>query len=415
MGPSDGWVTVSYRNRVDYNVPLSSTGRVENNSRVVATLPTIRLLQEGGAKRVILLSHLGRPEGRRDPAYTLRPVAEELERLLGNRVIFLEDCVGPAVEKACEEAPEGGILLLENVRFHPEEEGSSKGPDGGKIKADPERIAEFRAALSRLGDVFVQDAFGAVHRAHSSVSGIGLEVRVAGLLLQRELEYFSRILEGDSKIDLAIMGGAKVSDKIPLIKNLLRRVKSLFIGSALCCTFNHVLRGMPVGQSLFDSEAVALVPEIMEEARRLGVEIHLSTDYVISDEFSATASRIETATVAQGIPDSMRAMDIGPQSIQTVRQLIRDAKSILWNGPPGCFDLAPAFAAGTKAIVGALTEATSKRGALTIVGGGDSGAAVAKWHASDQLSHVSTGGGASLELLEGKILPGIACLSTKPE
>ena len=390
--------------RVDYNVPLED-GRVADNGRIVATLPTIKCIVEGGAKSLVLMSHLGRPDGLRDEKLSLKPVATELERLLGTKVEFLSDCVGDKIETACRDAK--GIVLLENLRFHVEEEGAVK-RDGKKICATPGEIAAFRASLSKLGDIYVNDAFGAAHRAHSSIVGVDLTPKVAGLLLAKELQYFDQVL--GTGIGLAILGGSKVSDKIQLISNLLPKVKTLAIGGAMAFTFVKVLDGMEIGKSLFDESGAQLVPRIMEQARELGVKILLPTDFVTGSKFAADA-HVGGATVEDGIPADMIGLDIGPQSTAAIIHQIADAQSILWNGPVGVFELEP-FSRGTRQVVDALVTAT-KRGATTIVGGGDSGAAVAKFHAEGKLSHVSTGGGASLELLEGKTLPGIAALTDK--
>lgn len=341
---------------------------------------------------------------------SLRPVAAELTKLLGRKVCFLEECVGPTVEEACKKARDGAVILLENVRFHLEEEGSVKLSDGSKRTADSQAIQDFCQALTRLGEVYVNDAFGAAHRAHSSIVGINLPVRVAGLLLKRELSYFAQILEGPARLDLAILGGAKVSDKIQLIRNLLPKVRQLAIGGGMGFTFQRKLRGMAIGKSLFDEAGASIVEDIVAEAKKLGVTLLLPEDWVTGNTMSADA-RIGYATVESGIPADMMGLDDGPKSVDKLVERIQEAKSILWNGPVGVYDVKP-FEGGTKRVLEALVQAT-KRGALTIVGGGDSGAAVAKWNAQEHLSHVSTGGGASLELLEGKALPGIVALSGK--
>ncbi|PJF18178.1 Phosphoglycerate kinase [Paramicrosporidium saccamoebae] len=394
--------------RVDYNVPLTEDGKVANNQRIAATLPTLDYLLKGNVKCIVLLSHLGRPDGVRVEKLSLKPVAAELERLLKRPITFLDDCVGSSVERVCAEADGGKIILLENLRFHLEEEGTVKRKDGTHT-ADESEIKQFRASLTKLGDICVNDAFGVVHRAHSSVTGIELP-RVAGLLLSKELEYFSKVLESPDGIDLAIVGGAKVTDKIPLIKNLLPKVKQLAVGGAMAFTFLKTLHGMDIGKSLYDEEGAALVPAIMKDADRLGVKMILPVDFVTGTDLRESA-RVGSATMKDGIPADMMGLDNGPLSTQSLVEAIGTAKSILWNGPVGVFEVSH-FAAGTKAVLQALAEAT-KRGAVTIVGGGDSGAAAAKWDFEDKLSHVSTGGGASLELLEGRELPGISALSNK--
>lgn len=395
---------------MDYNVPLTETGAIANDQRIVATLPTLQLLLGRGARSIVLLSHLGRPEGQRVASMSLCPVATELGKLLGRHVLFLDDCVGPTVEETCERASDGAVILLENVRFHLEEEGSVKLPDGNKKIADPQAVDRFRQSLTRLGDIYVNDAFGAAHRAHSSIVGINLPVRVAGLLLKRELTYFARILESPTKLDLAILGGAKVSDKIKLIRNLLPKVQCLAIGGGMSFTFQRRLREMAIGGSLYDEAGAATVNDIVEEAKRLGVDLLLPEDWITGSAISASA-RTGYATIETGIPADMMGLDDGPKSVDRLVERIEGANSILWNGPVGVYDVKP-FEGGTRRVLEALVRAT-KRGALTIVGGGDSGAAVAKWNAQESLSHVSTGGGASLELLEGRALPGITSLSGK--
>lgn len=388
---------------------------VADNSRIRATLPTIQYILEADASRLVIISHLGRPDGRIVPSMSLRSCAVELQKLLARPVHFIEECVGPKVESQLvlqDPSDPCPIFLLENLRFHIEEEGSIQHKDGSKVNAAPEGMARFRAVLSSYGDVYVNDAFGAAHRAHSSITGISIEPRVAGLLMAQELRYFGTILDDPNGIDLAILGGAKIADKIQLIKNLLPRVKTLAIGTAMCFTFLKALKGTLIGKSLFDECGAALVSEIMAEAAKHNVKVILPSDFVVASEKSPHAATIDLASVDQGIPDEMIGVDIGKESEKKFVDAIHGARTILWNGPVGIFEMEP-FAGGTKAIVCALCEATQK-GATTIVGGGDSGAAVAKFAPEGgQLSHVSTGGGASLELLEGKILPGIGALSEK--
>jgi len=402
--------------RVDYNVPLreeNGTYQVANNQRITATLPTLRCILEKGAQRIVLLSHLGRPDGKVVPSMSLKPVAEELAKLLAPlKVQFMDECVGPRVDAALE-ASTSPIILLENLRFHVEEEGTVKRKDGSKETASQENVQRFRASLTKLGSVFVNDAFGAAHRAHSSIVGINLPVRAAGLLMQRELEYFGHILEAPApSVDLAILGGSKVADKIQLIENLLPRVRTMAIGGAMCFTFRSILDKMPIGKSIFDEEGAKLVPSIMAKAKSLGVSIWLPKDFVTGDKIKEDA-RIGEASLAKGgiLEADMMGLDVGTESCAELTALIRNSKMVLWNGPVGVFEVSH-FAKGTKAVVQALVEATAN-GATTIVGGGDSGAAVAQFANETQLSHVSTGGGASLELLEGKILPGIAALSNQ--
>jgi phosphoglycerate kinase len=404
VGDIPSWSGKRVLVRVDYNVPLEG-GRVADNTRIVATIPTIRHLLDKHAKTVILMSHLGRPDGVVDEKLSLKPVAIELEKLIGQPVKFLSDCVGSKVEEACQETE--GIVLLENLRFHIEEEGVVK-RGGTKISATFDQIAAFRSSLSRLGDIYVNDAFGAAHRAHSSIVGIEVTPKVAGLLLAKELQYFDQVL--NDGIELAILGGSKVSDKIQLISNLLPKVKTLAISGAMAFTFVRTLNSMEIGKSLFDEPGAKLVPGIMEQAKKLGVEILLPTDFVTGSDLSVDA-RVGSATVKSGIPTDMMGLDIGPSSTEDLINAIGKSRSILWNGPVGVFEIEP-FSHGTQKVIKALVTAT-KQGATTIVGGGDSGAAVAKFHAEGLLSHVSTGGGASLELLEGKVLPGISALTEK--
>lgn len=408
---SDGFKGKKVLIRVDYNVPLTESMQVANNQRITATLPTLRYLLEHGTHSLVLMSHLGRPDGKPVPKYSLKPVAEELERLLSRPVTFLDDCVGEAVEAACANPPAGSIILLENLRFHPEEEGSFKAEDGSKQKADPASVAAFRKSLSQLGDVYVNDAFGTMHRAHSSITGITVEPRLAGLLVQKELKAFSALLESSEPIDVAILGGAKVSDKLQLILHLLARVRTLIIGGGMAFSLLKAREGMEIGSSLWDTEGAALAPKIWEEAGARGVTILLPTDFIAAEGFREDAAT-RTVSKAEGIPEGWMGLDIGPASSAHFAAVVRNARSVVWNGPMGVFEW-PAFASGTRAVLDAMLEATKTNGALTIVGGGDSATAVAKWGATAGLSHVSTGGGASIELLEGRELPGITALTCK--
>ncbi|XP_054290546.1 phosphoglycerate kinase-like [Macrosteles quadrilineatus] len=393
--------------RVDFNVPMKE-GKITNNQRIVAALDSIKYALDKGAKSVVLCSHLGRPDGSKILKFTLAPVAEELKSLLKRDVTFLPDCVGPEVEKACADPKPGSLILLENLRFHVEEEGKGVAPSGEKIKAAPEQVKAFRESLRKLGDVYVNDAFGTAHRAHSSMLGEGYEQRAAGFLLNKELTYFAKALDNPEKPFLAILGGAKVADKIQLIDNLLDKVQEMIIGGGMAYTFLKELKGMKIGNSLFDPEGAKIVKNLTEKAKKNGVQIHLPVDFVTADKFAEDAA-VGSATIDSGVPDGWMGLDAGPKSSQLFKEVVDRAKVIVWNGPVGVFEFEN-FAKGTKAVMDAVVEAT-KRGATTIIGGGDTATCAAKWGTEDKLSHVSTGGGASLELLEGKILPGVAALS----
>jgi phosphoglycerate kinase len=396
--------------RVDFNVPQDKqTGAITNPARITAALPTIQYILDQGAS-LVLMSHLGRPDGKKAEKYTLKPVAEKLEELLRRPVKFLPDCVGSEIEAACASLKPGEVALLENLRFHIEEEGSVKNKDGTKTKADPEKTKAFRASLTKLGDVYVNDAFGTAHRAHSSVVGVDLPERVAGFLMEKELDAFSGVLETPKRPVLAILGGAKVADKIPLIRNLLDKADELIIGGGMTFTFKKVLEGMDIGDSMFDPEGAKIVGELMEKAKAKGVKIHLPVDFVCGDKFEADA-RSQTVDDKQGIPSGWIGLDVGPKSRELFADVISRAKTIIWNGPPGVFEF-DRFAEGTRSMAEAIAAATAA-GALSVIGGGDTATAAKKFKVVDKVSHASTGGGASLELLEGKTLPGVANLSDK--
>jgi len=395
--------------RVDFNVPIQD-GKITNPARIVAALPTINYALDHGAKSVILMSHLGRPDGKVVQKYSLRPVAEELERLINRPVTFLPDCVGHEVEERVNAATPGSVFLLENLRFHIEEEGSVKNADGSKTKADPAKVTEFREGLTSLGDVYINDAFGTAHRAHSSMVGIKLPQRAAGFLVKKELEYFAKALENPEKPFLAILGGAKVSDKIQLIENMLDKVNSLIIAGGMAFTFKKTLDNIPIGNSLFDVSGAEKVKYLLEKAKANDVNLVFPVDYITADKFDKNA-KTGAADDTTGITDGWMGLDVGPKSRELFRTTVLAAKTILWNGPPGVFEF-PAFAGGSKALLEATVEA-ARQGATVIVGGGDTATLVAEYGTEDQLSHVSTGGGASLELLEGKTLPGVAELSSK--
>ena len=389
---------------------MDSDKKITNNQRIVGALPTIKYASEHGAKAVILMSHLGRPDGKANAKYSLKPVVSELEKLLNKKVIFIDDCVGPQVEKTVNGVSDGGVVLLENLRFHAEEEGSSKDAEGKKVKADKAAVEEFRKGLTALGDVYINDAFGTAHRAHSSMVGVELPQKASGFLMKKELDYFAQALESPKRPFLAILGGAKVSDKIQLIDNLLSKVDSLIICGGMAFTFKKTLEGVKIGTSLFDEAGSKTVGELVEKAKKNNVKIVLPCDYVTADKFDKDAKR-GYATDSEGIPDGWMGLDCGEKSIELFKKTIAEAKTTLWNGPPGVFEMDP-FANGTKQVMEAAVGAV-KDGNIVIVGGGDTATVAAKYGVEDKLSHVSTGGGASLELLEGKELPGVTALSSK--
>lgn len=396
--------------RVDFNVPQDkATGAITNTARITAALPSIKYILEQGAS-LVLMSHLGRPDGQKVEKYTLAPVAAKLEELLGKPVKFLPDCVGQEVEAACAALQPGEVALLENLRFHIEEEGKVKNEDGTSTKADPAKVAEFRASLTKLGDIYANDAFGTAHRAHSSVVGVDLPEKVAGFLMQKELDAFAQVIENPQRPLLAILGGAKVKDKIPLINNLIDKADEIIVGGGMAYTFLKVLNNMPIGDSLFDEDGAKIVPELMEKAKAKGVQIHLPVDFVCADKFDPEANT-QPAEASEGIPDGWMGLDCGPKSAALFAEVIARAKTIVWNGPSGVFEF-DKFAVGTKAVADAVAAATAA-GAVSVVGGGDTATAAKKFKVVDKVTHASTGGGASLELLEGKVLPGVANLSDK--
>uniref|UniRef100_A0A3B0MRW9 Phosphoglycerate kinase n=1 Tax=Theileria annulata TaxID=5874 RepID=A0A3B0MRW9_THEAN len=390
--------------RVDYNVPLKS-GVVKDLTRVKATIPTIKFLLENDVHSVILMSHFGRPDGRVVDKLSLKQVVEPLSSLLGMEVNFVSDCVGPEVEQKCSNLTKGSVVLLENLRFHPEEEGEL---DGQKLS--DEKIQKFRDSLTKLGDVYVNDAFGTAHRAHSSIVGVNLPLRVAGFLMKKELDYFAKALENPQRPFLAILGGAKVKDKVKLILALLEKIDVLIIGGGMAYTFKKVLDGMPIGKSLFDSDSVDLVKEIVEKAKENGVKFLLPCDFVVTTMFSNDGP-IKLASETEGVPEGWMGLDCGPRSIQKFEESVLTAKTIVWNGPLGVFEF-PNFSKGSNEVLDFVVKAT-ENGATTIIGGGDTASLAESTGKASKLSHVSTGGGASLELLEGKKLPGVVCLTNK--
>ena len=381
--------------RVDFNVPLDKkSGAIRDDTRIRASLPTIQHLVSKGA-RVVLMSHLGRPDGKVVPAMSLAPCAQRLSELLKKPVAMAKDCIGPEVEAQAEALQDGDILLLENLRYHPEEEANEAG---------------FAKQLSSLGELYVNDAFGTAHRAHASTEGVTrfLSPCAAGLLMLKEMEYLGKALESPERPFVAILGGSKISGKIDVIENLLDKVDTLLIGGGMMYTF-YKAKGFEVGKSLLEAEKVELARSVMEEAKEKGRRFVLPVDVLVSDSLEPTAQTKVVAATA--IPEDWYGVDIGPESIKAFSVEIQKAKTVVWNGPLGIFET-EAFAQGTLAIAKALAEATQKD-VTTIVGGGDSAAAVAQAGLEDQVSHVSTGGGASLEFLEGKTLPGVAALTNK--
>lgn len=396
--------------RCDFNVPQDKiTGVITNNARIVAALPSINHALDKGARSVVLCSHLGRPDGKRNKKFTLKPVADELNTLLSRDVTFLSDCCGADVEAACSSPSEGSIILLENLRFHVEEEGKGVDAAGNKVKADAAKVAEFRTSLRKLGDIYVNDAFGTAHRGHSSMLGEGYDLRAAGFLLNKELTYFAKALDNPEHPFLAILGGAKVKDKIQLIGSMLDKVDEMIIGGGMAFTFRKVLDGMPIGTSLYDEEGAAIVPQLLEKAKANNVKIHLPVDFITGNKFAPDAEVGLAETIEAGIPDGWMGLDAGPKSRVLFDEVVKRSRLIVWNGPAGVFEF-DAFANGTKALMDSVVAKTED-GGITIIGGGDTATCAALWKTEDKVSHVSTGGGASLELLEGKTLPGVAALS----
>ena len=378
--------------RCDFNVPLDENGRITDENRIQGALPTIKYLLENGAK-VVLASHLGRPKNGPEAKFSLKPVADRLNELLGGKVTMANDVIGEDAQAKVAALKNGEAVLLENVRFHKEEE-----------KNDP----EFAKKLAGFADIFVNDAFGTAHRAHASTEGIShyVETSVAGFLIEKELEVMGGALSDPKRPFVAILGGAKVSDKIGVINNLLEKVDKLLIGGAMAYTF-IVAKGGKVGNSKLEADKVELAKELIEKAQAKGVELYLPVDTVIAREFSADAESDVCETMA--IPEGWEGLDIGPKTAAIFADVIKTAKTVIWNGPMGVFEF-PKFAVGTKAVAQALADNPD---AITIIGGGDSAAAIEQLGYADKVTHISTGGGASLEFLEGKVLPGIACLNDK--
>ncbi|WP_315789927.1 phosphoglycerate kinase [Fischerella sp. JS2] len=376
--------------RVDFNVPVDDAGNITDDTRIRAALPTIQDLVQKGAK-VILASHFGRPKGV-DEKLRLTPVAKRLSELLGQEVVKTDDCIGDEVAAKVEALQNGQVLLLENVRFYKEEE-----------KNDP----EFAKKLAANADLYVNDAFGTAHRAHASTEGVTqfLSPSVAGYLVEKELQYLQSAIESPQRPLAAIIGGSKVSSKIGVIETLLEKCDKLIIGGGMIFTF-YKARGLSVGKSLVEEDKLELAKSLEAKAKEKGVTLLLPTDVVVADKFAADANS-QTVSI-ENIPDGWMGLDIGPDSVKLFQDALADCKTVVWNGPMGVFEF-DKFAVGTEAIARTLAD-ISKKGATTIIGGGDSVAAVEKVGLADQMSHISTGGGASLELLEGKVLPGIAAL-----
>ncbi|NER48926.1 MAG: phosphoglycerate kinase [Symploca sp. SIO1A3] len=377
--------------RADLNVPLNDSGAITDDTRIRAALPTIQYLTEKGAK-VILCSHLGRPKGKVKEDLRLKPVAGRLSELLGQTVTMCDDCVGEAVAAQVNALANGQVALLENLRFY-----------AGEEKNDP----EFTKQLASLADLYVNDAFGTAHRAHASTEGVThyLKPSVAGYLIEKELEYLQNAIENPQKPLAAIIGGSKVSSKIGVIETLLEKVDKLLIGGGMIFTF-YKARGLSVGKSLVEDDKLELAKTLEAKAKEKGVALLLPTDVVVADNFAPDAND-QTVSI-EAIPDGWMGLDIGPDSVKVFQDALADCKSVIWNGPMGVFEF-DKFAVGTEAIANSMAGLT-KNGATTIIGGGDSVAAVEKVGVAEQMSHISTGGGASLELLEGKELPGIVAL-----
>jgi phosphoglycerate kinase len=373
--------------RVDFNVPMDEKNRVTDDTRILLSLPTIRFAREASGK-VILASHLGRPKGKKDPKFSLAPVAERLSQLLGIKVALATDCIGEEVQKQIGGMREGEILLLENLRFHPEEEKNEEG---------------FSKALASLCDVYVNDAFGTAHRAHASTEGMTRFVKIvaAGFLMMREVESLEKVLVSPQKPFVAILGGAKVSDKIGVIQNLLDRVTTLLIGGGMAYTFLKA-EGFQIGKSLVEEDQIGFSLNLLEKAKGK-IKFFLPSDHIAAERMDVQAKR--EIVKNDKIPSGWVCLDIGPETVKTFSEEIKSAKTIVWNGPMGVFEMEP-FSQGTFAIAKAIANSS----AFSIVGGGDSVAAVNKAGVADRISHISTGGGASLEFLEGKKLPGIEAL-----
>src|SRR5690554_4178964 len=375
--------------RVDFNVPISEDGQVSDDTRVRAAIPTLKYILDHNPRYVALMSHLGRPKDAPDPKYSLKPVVPVLADLLGVDVVFAEDSVGEAAERAAESVPEGGVLLLENTRFHKEEKKNDEG---------------YAQKLAKLGDVYVNDAFGSAHRAHASTEGVARYLpAVGGFLMEKELNYLANAIAQPERPFVAILGGAKVSDKIGVIEALLGKCDHLLIGGGMANTF-FAAQGIEMGDSLVEQDALETAKDLLSKS---GDKLVLPEEVVIADAFDNEAST-RTIKPTEGVPAGWQVLDIGPGAVEQFRAILRDARTVVWNGPMGVFEM-PSFAKGTFQIAEILAESN----ATTIIGGGDSAAAVQQAGLADRMSHISTGGGASLELLEGKELPGVVALNDK--
>ncbi|MGN0714852.1 MAG: phosphoglycerate kinase [Anaerovoracaceae bacterium] len=377
--------------RCDFNVPMKE-GVITDDIRIVSALPTVKYLMEQGAK-VILMSHMGRPDGEPNMKYTLKPVADRLSQLLGQEVLFVSSpvVVDDSVRAAAESLQDGQVMLLENVRFRKEETKNG---------------ADFAKELASLAEIFVNDAFGTAHRAHASTAGIADYLpAVSGFLIEKEVEFLGNAVENPKRPFLAIMGGAKVGDKIPVIENLLKKVDTLIIGGGMSYTFFKA-EGLEIGTSILDEDSLTLAGELVKKAEEAGVKLLLPVDVICADAFANDAKTL--VADKDKIPADMMGLDIGPKTVELYRQAIAEAETIVWNGPMGVFEMEN-FAGGTRAVAEALADSK----AVTVIGGGDSAAAVEQFGLADKMTHISTGGGASLEFLEGKVLPGIAVIEEK--
>jgi len=375
--------------RADFNVPQDDNLNITDDTRIRSTLPTLRYILENGAKKLVIISHLGRPDGKPAAKYSLKPAAARLKELLGQEVLFLNDCVGVNIKQDIEKSQEK-VILLENLRFHAEEEAND---------------ANFAKQLASLADIFVNDAFGTAHRAHASTEGVTHFLKsAAGFLLEKEIKYLGGAVSNPQKPFMVILGGAKVADKIGVIQNLLPKCDAIIIGGGMAYTFLKS-QGRQIGNSRLEKEKLGLAESILDQAKQLNKEILLPIDHVVVDHIDASA---KTEIVGQDIPDGKIAVDIGPETVKLFEEKLKSAKTIVWNGPLGIFEM-DAFSQGTLAVAKFIASLKT----TSIIGGGDTAAAMVKFHLESKMSHISTGGGASLEFLEGKVLPGIAALTDK--